>query len=322
LVAQDKRLGLQEIEELIKLLPDQALAGEIRDRNVKFTVRKNTLTDLAKLGAAAQTIEALRTFLWEGQLMIVTKPRRPDATVTINGAGAYRTGANGAVVVTDVEPGDHTIQVKRPPYKDAEAKVTVVGPRTAVEVPLEPATPLAVVPGQSTSVPEEPDHLGLPASAAGKTYSFSFTAAGGVPPYEWSMPADAIPPGMSLSRGGVLSGMPKKAGAYRFIVQVRDSDASQHSQKMRLIVGPAENGEIVWRGNAQSDSIIILNAGYVTPGTIEGDFPSFPVRMEVQQTGIKAITLPGPENGWKVLVLHIERGPVTRIPIRWFAVRP
>jgi hypothetical protein len=45
-----------------------------------------------------------------------------------------------------------------------------------------------------------------PPPRAGRRYFFALTATGGAPPYRWSAPAGALPPGLALSPTGVLAG--------------------------------------------------------------------------------------------------------------------
>jgi len=53
-------------------------------------------------------------------------------------------------------------------------------------------------------------------------YSFIFSAAFGLAPFTWSE-TGALPSGLSLSSGGVLSGTPTKAGSFPITVRVHDS---------------------------------------------------------------------------------------------------
>ena len=51
-----------------------------------------------------------------------------------------------------------------------------------------------------------------PAGEVGAAYSFQFTATGGSGTYAWSVVAGALPPGLTLSAAGLLSGTPTVAG--------------------------------------------------------------------------------------------------------------
>ena len=63
----------------------------------------------------------------------------------------------------------------------------------------------------------------LPPATAGITYSNTIQTTGGTAPLTWSITSGALPPGLSLSPLGVVSGTPTTAGNYSFTVQVADS---------------------------------------------------------------------------------------------------
>jgi uncharacterized protein YhjY with autotransporter beta-barrel domain len=63
----------------------------------------------------------------------------------------------------------------------------------------------------------------LPAATAAVAYSETITASGGVGGYTYALTAGALPAGMSLSSGGVLSGTPTAGGSFNFTVTATDS---------------------------------------------------------------------------------------------------
>jgi Putative Ig domain len=68
----------------------------------------------------------------------------------------------------------------------------------------------------------------LPSGIVGTVYSnFQFNATGGLPPYGWFQTSGELPPGLSLSQGGVLSGTPTTAQASPYIFQVEVLDSEQ-----------------------------------------------------------------------------------------------
>ena len=64
--------------------------------------------------------------------------------------------------------------------------------------------------------------------------------AGGTPPYSWSWSAGvpALPPGLSLSGDGVITGTPTAAGTYVFNVTVTGADSQTTTRTLQLIIGP------------------------------------------------------------------------------------
>src|SRR6202012_5822282 len=67
----------------------------------------------------------------------------------------------------------------------------------------------------------------LPDTRYGSAYAGqTLTATGGTSPYTFSVSKGKLPLGMSLSPGGVLSGMPTLAGNYKFTVTAQDNSSS------------------------------------------------------------------------------------------------
>ncbi|MFN7976205.1 MAG: Ig domain-containing protein [Acidobacteriota bacterium] len=63
----------------------------------------------------------------------------------------------------------------------------------------------------------------LPDGKRNQSYSQTITASGGTSPYAYSLASGALPPGITLSSGGVLSGTPTTAATYNFTVRATDS---------------------------------------------------------------------------------------------------
>lgn len=67
----------------------------------------------------------------------------------------------------------------------------------------------------------------LPLGAEGDPYGQTLQATGGLQPYVWTLDSGAMPPGFTLSSGGLISGTPPtgSAGNYSFTVRVTDSQS-------------------------------------------------------------------------------------------------
>src|SRR5262245_59180333 len=75
----------------------------------------------------------------------------------------------------------------------------------------------------------------LPNGTAGTQYSQSMAATGGTPQYTWSVTQGALPGGLTLSGGGVISGTPT-AGVGNFTVQVRDTASRTATKAFTITV--------------------------------------------------------------------------------------
>jgi uncharacterized protein YhjY with autotransporter beta-barrel domain len=65
----------------------------------------------------------------------------------------------------------------------------------------------------------------LPGAEATVSYSQTFTATGGIGPHTYAYGGD-LPPGLSLSTGGVLSGTPTQVGTFSFSIWATDSSGN------------------------------------------------------------------------------------------------
>ena len=85
----------------------------------------------------------------------------------------------------------------------------------------------------------------LPGGAVGTAYSQSLTASGGQAPYSFStsLASGTLPGGLSLSAGGVISGVPTASGTFTFTVHGTDSStttpASFTSAQLSLTISAA-----------------------------------------------------------------------------------
>ena len=63
----------------------------------------------------------------------------------------------------------------------------------------------------------------LPAAVINVAYSTTLTSVGGEGPFTWALASGTLPPGLTLSTGGVISGTPTTLGPTTFKVSVTDS---------------------------------------------------------------------------------------------------
>ena len=72
----------------------------------------------------------------------------------------------------------------------------------------------------------------LPLGAQDTSYSQTLTASGGTGPYTFKITTGVLPPGLSLSSDGIISGTPTAPGTYSFSIEAVDSSAIPFSGTM------------------------------------------------------------------------------------------
>lgn len=78
----------------------------------------------------------------------------------------------------------------------------------------------------------------LPSAERTRQYRTVLSRVGGTSPVRWSVTAGALPAGLTLSRRGLIAGVPKRSGAAQFSVTVRDARGARASRALTLVVAP------------------------------------------------------------------------------------
>lgn len=76
----------------------------------------------------------------------------------------------------------------------------------------------------------------LPGATRESWYSTSLTARGGRAPYTWSRISGSLPPGLSLSSRGTISGTPTSTGTYTFTVRITDDNYARQEKQFKLTI--------------------------------------------------------------------------------------
>ncbi|MFD2573863.1 putative Ig domain-containing protein [Spirosoma soli] len=128
---------------------------------------------------------------------------QPVLSLTAIGGDTYRWEDNSTSAVRSVSvAGTYSVTATTSPGCSATATTTITSSTALITV---------TNPGQTTAT------LGAP-------FSQPFTATGGTGgPYSFSLASGSLPPGLSLSAAGVLSGSATQAGSFTVVVQAQDS---------------------------------------------------------------------------------------------------
>jgi len=167
-------------------------------------------------------------------------------TVTVTNSGTSSLKLTSVTVLPPFSETGYTTVVTIQPKRSFSLQLTFT-PIQAVTYANAISLVYDVVPAQTISVAGSgvaPPALAvssfptLPAGAKGFAYLANFTAAGGTPPYTWSLAAGTLPKGLTLSKSGALTGPMNVAstGNYSFTVQVEDSSTRQQTAAAAVTV--------------------------------------------------------------------------------------
>jgi hypothetical protein len=146
--------------------------------------------------------------LIESNLAAAASPNIPDSSVS-NTTMALAPGETAFVTLRAALTPDQMASLVR----GLTPVITAHGANTNGSLPDFAALLLIQIPNGTT----------LPAAIAGVSYTTTLQATGGKAPLTWTVAPGTLPPGLTLSSGGVLSGTPTTSGSFSFTVQVTDS---------------------------------------------------------------------------------------------------
>ena len=112
----------------------------------------------------------------------------------------------------------------------------------------------------------------LPSGSIGVGYTQTLSTSAGSGPFVFALTLGALPPGLSLSTGGVLSGTPTGSGSFNFTVGVTDVNtcAGSRSYTLNILAIPAAvttlAAQQVVTGNDTDGTTKILISFTLTPG--------------------------------------------------------
>ncbi len=249
----------------ITIVPLAPIAG-----NDSYTTARGSPLLLAAPGVLANDTDPSATGLSVASAGNVSTTAGGTATLQANGAFTY-TPPPSPGPFTD----SFTYQVVDGNNRTATGTVTI----TVIQptIVLSPAT--------------------LPAATTGTAYVQTFASGGGTSPYSYSVSSGALPAGLVLSSGGLLSGTPTVSGSFSFTVTATDSTgggAASGSQAYTLSV----NAATILLGPATLPPAAIFApysqtltaSGGVAPYTYALSSGSLPAGMSLSSAGVLAGT--------------------------------
>lgn len=141
-----------------------------------------------------------------------------------------------------------------------------------------------------TSAALDISNTSLPNGIVGTPYSVNLTASGGQPIYTFVVAGGNLPPGLSLSAGGVLSGTPTVAGAYPIVIRLGDANGVEFNKAYTILVGSSALAFVstsLPAGYVSQNYLGVLQAaGGVPPYRFSVDSGSLPDGLTLSPEGI------------------------------------
>jgi hypothetical protein len=141
----------------------------------------------------------------------------------------------------------------------------------------------------------------LPQARAGDAYQAQIGISSGTPPYEVAFNGGVLPPGLTLSPGGVVSGVPTTPGDFQFGIRVADAYYTYPAHgsavaMLSLSVAPAPKLELVdsipvGRVGAPVDIPLLVDASQ-PPYTLAVDDGSFPAGVQFRSSDGHVVGVP------------------------------
>jgi hypothetical protein len=130
----------------------------------------------------------------------------------------------------------------------------------------------------------------LPSGIVGVKYTHQIEVSGGVPPKTFQRSSGSLPPGLALSSSGLISGIPKLGGTFRFQIRVTDSlgqtatypcslEVRDLTLTLRGLPPPATIG-VQYRYQIQ------VSGGGVSPKTFQRSSGSLPPGLALSSSGL------------------------------------
>jgi large repetitive protein len=192
---------------------------EVTDSQGHMASEQLSLTVAASLSVTTNTLPAVTLGGAYSQSLIAAGGTPPYTWSLVTGPlpGGLTLSAGGSITGTASAAGTFPFTVKA---------VDSAGVSTTKQLSITVVAGLAITTA-----------AGLPNASINASYAQTLAAAGGTPPYTWTLTAGSLPRGLTLSAAGAITGAPAATGTFQFTATVTDSASGTANQQFTLIVG-------------------------------------------------------------------------------------
>ena len=100
----------------------------------------------------------------------------------------------------------------------------------------------------------------------------------------------------------------------------RTEERPSESMPPVAYAGPS-SGSLVWTGELEANTQLAINGKRSSTGSVSSELPGVPVRLQLWPSSARLVEAPGPQNGWKRVVIASGERKQLRIIIRWEVIR-
>ena len=183
------------------------------------------------VASAAVALVDLQVFPQGERVEVLTRPAPPPTTTILPTSTTSGGSTNTTTVPATTVPATTTSVVVTTTLEPPPTTTLVSPTTTSSDGGVEPAptttrSPTTTLPPATTTTRPVPPLVVetnlLAAATVGLGFETALVATGGQRPYAWQVAGGVLPPGLSLSSAGLISGTPQAAGNYSFSVRVSD----------------------------------------------------------------------------------------------------
>ena len=158
----------------------------------------------------------------------------------------------------------------------------------------------------------------VPPGTCGASYDFPLVAANGTPGYSWSVISGALPPGVSLTAGGHLTGTPGGEGVFELRAQVQDSVGAIAQRDFVLTVGAPASIPIMAATDAACQTTLSVAGSWTAYEWLPGGETTPTIAVSPAETTTYAVLLTdaaGCTTGGEITVAGVASGAACVAPL-------